>query len=109
MPSFVVTVGLVFQCKMLNEEFDGVLHLWDLPYYATMIEETDYSVNKEALREYFPLERVTEGMMSIFQYLVIMPENSFGLRHWRKFNVSVCPCQALLAKLYIYLELFIWS
>ena len=51
-------------------DFDGVLNYWDLPYYATMVEEKTYSVDKEALREFFPLEKVTQGLFKIYQDLL---------------------------------------
>lgn len=54
----------------MSLEFDGVLSFWDLSYYATMIEETTYSLDKESLRQYFPLEKVTEGLLRIYQDLL---------------------------------------
>ena len=51
-------------------EFNNNLNFWDMRYYCTMIEEKKYSVDKEKLREYFPLEKVTEGLLKIYQQLL---------------------------------------
>ena len=34
------------------------------------MEKNNYSVDKEKLKEYFPLETVTSGMMEIYQTLL---------------------------------------
>ena len=35
-----------------------------------MVEETRYAVDKEALRQYFPLEKVSSGLLDIYQELL---------------------------------------
>ncbi len=39
-------------------------------YYSRMVEETRYSVDQEALRPYFPLDKVTKGLLEIYQTLL---------------------------------------
>ena len=50
---------------------DGAtLHAWDRAYYCKRLEEAQYEVDHEALREYFPLEAVLEGLLGIYQELL---------------------------------------
>ena len=39
-------------------------------YYGTQVEKNNYSVDKEKLKEYFPLDTVTSGMLEIYQRLL---------------------------------------
>lgn len=43
----------------------ATLESWDVPYYAENIKLRDYSYDTEALKEYFPLEGVLDGLFSI--------------------------------------------
>lgn len=58
------------EASELGFPFDGEFKHWDGHYYRTKVEETLYSVDKEKLREYFPLKTVTEGMFDIYQGLL---------------------------------------
>ncbi len=55
------------------------LELWDVAYYAEKQRAALYDFDQEALRPYFPLAKVVEGMFSIFGRLfgiVVKPETS---------------------------------
>lgn len=49
------------QCNALGYKFDGKINNWDMRYYMTMVEEKNYTVDHEKLKEYFPLDVVTKG------------------------------------------------
>ncbi|KAI1905312.1 hypothetical protein AGOR_G00014800 [Albula goreensis] len=58
------------ECKKRGYEFDGQIHAWDVPYYMNQVEQVKFAVDKDRLIEYFPLEVVTEGLLSIYQDLL---------------------------------------
>lgn len=54
-------------------EFDGELYIWDVPYYKRVQKEREYSVDENAVAEYFSMWPTFNGMLDIFR-------NLFGLR-----------------------------
>jgi len=54
--------------------------VWDWRYYSNQRDKQKYAVDKEALRAYFPFQKVLDGMFNIYQ-------NIFGL----KFEKIVAP------------------
>lgn len=52
------------------------IYIWDWRYYAEMLKKEKYTVDTEALRVYFPMQRVLDGMFSIYQRI-------FGLKFER--------------------------
>ena len=52
------------------------LEVWDWRYYSNQRNKQKYSVDKEALRAYFPFQKVLDGMFHIYQSI-------FGLKFER--------------------------
>uniref|UniRef100_A0A7N9AX24 Thimet oligopeptidase n=1 Tax=Mastacembelus armatus TaxID=205130 RepID=A0A7N9AX24_9TELE len=58
------------ECRKRDLPFNGELHAWDTRYYMTQVEETQYAVDQNVLKEYFPMEVVTQGLLDIYQELL---------------------------------------
>jgi oligopeptidase A len=63
-------------------DFAGAQSLqpWDVPFWSERLREDRYAVSQEALRPWFPLDRVLSGLFSIVQRLfgVSLREAPFG-------------------------------
>jgi len=56
--------------KATGREFNGKINKEDFWYYITAIQEKEFSVDQEQLKEYFPIDVVTKGLMDIYQRLL---------------------------------------
>ena len=59
-----------------REEFSGLeefagrkLNAWDMAFYSERLQESRYKVSQEALRPYFPLPKVLDGLFALTQRL----------------------------------------
>ncbi|XP_051929955.1 thimet oligopeptidase [Hippocampus zosterae] len=58
------------ECRKRELPFDGQLHAWDMRYFMTQVEESRYAVDQNLLKEYFPMDVVTRGLLDIYQELL---------------------------------------
>jgi len=65
------------------EEFAGrKLNAWDMAFYGERLQESRFKVSQEALRPYFPLPQVLQGLFTVVQRL-------YGIGVRERPNVSV--------------------
>lgn len=66
----------LFQCEQHGFPFDNQINLYDMRYYMSRVEEKKYTVDHNKLKEYFPLDVVTKGLLEIYQVRI------FGYLSW---------------------------
>ncbi len=80
-PKFDAEIGELRKLKVAEtKDPNAQINIWDWRYYANELKKDKYTVDTEALRVYFPFQRVLDGMFDIYQ-------NIFGL----KFTKIIAP------------------
>ena len=69
-PKFDAEVG-EFQALKARETGDpnAKINVWDWRYYSNQLKKEKYTVDAEALRVYFPYDKVLQGMFAIYERL----------------------------------------
>jgi len=58
------------ECEKYGYTNDEKVNYWDYRYYMNKIEQQMYSVDHEQLKDYFPMDAVTTGLLDIYQELL---------------------------------------
>ena len=53
-----------------GESFDGRFFIWDHHFYSNFALKKDYAIDHQELAEYFPLNTVVAGILTIFEKLI---------------------------------------
>ena len=73
-PKFDAEVSALQKMKVAEtNDPNAKIGVWDWRYYTNQLNKQKYAVDKEALRAYFPFQRVLDGMFNIYQTI-------FGLK-----------------------------
>jgi thimet oligopeptidase len=73
-PKFAAEISEMQKMKAADtNDPSAKIGTWDWRYYQNQINKQKYNVDKEALRAYFPFQKVLDGMFAIYQ-------NIFGLK-----------------------------
>lgn len=46
-------------CKERGIEFDGKINAWDIKFYENILLDTEYKLDHDKIKEYFPIDKVT--------------------------------------------------
>ncbi|XP_031561619.1 thimet oligopeptidase-like [Actinia tenebrosa] len=97
------------ECESLGYKFDGKINYWDMKYYMTLVEEKNYAVEHDKLKEYFPMDVVTKGLLDIYQDLLGLNFEEVEKPHvWHEdvqlFSVKEKATSNIIG--YFYLDLF---
>ena len=73
-PKFAAEVAEIQKMKAADtHDPNAKIGVWDWRYYDNQLVKQRYAVDKEALRDFFPFQKVLEGMFNIYQSI-------FGLK-----------------------------
>jgi thimet oligopeptidase len=73
-PKFDAEIALLQRMKALDtNDPDAKINVWDWRYYTNQLKKQKYAVDTEALRDFFPFQKVVDGMFNIYQSI-------FGLK-----------------------------
>ncbi|KAK6188206.1 hypothetical protein SNE40_004436 [Patella caerulea] len=72
------------ECEKYGFTFDNILNMWDFRYYMTMVEEKKYAVDQNKLKEYFPMDVVTKGLLDIYQELLSLEFKKIEADVWQE-------------------------
>ena len=73
-PKFAAEVAELRKLKAEEtKDPNAQISIWDWRYYQNQLKKQKYTIDPEALRDYFPFQRVLEGMFDIYQSI-------FGLK-----------------------------
>jgi len=73
-PKFAAEVSELQKMKAADtKDPKARLMVWDWRYYSNQLDKQKYAVDKEALRNFFPYQKVLDGMFNIYQSI-------FGLK-----------------------------
>jgi Zn-dependent oligopeptidase len=73
-PKFAAEVAEIQKMKAADtRDPKATIGVWDWRYYDNQLVKQKYAVDKEALRDFFPFQKVLEGMFNIYQSI-------FGLK-----------------------------
>ncbi|HEX4637972.1 MAG TPA: M3 family metallopeptidase [Chthoniobacterales bacterium] len=73
-PKFAAEVAELQKMKAADtKDPNAKIGVWDFRYYDNQLVKQKYTVDKEALRDFFPFQKVLEGMFNIYQSI-------FGLK-----------------------------
>ncbi len=66
----IIDIYFFTQCEKYGYEYEPKIYMWDFRYYMARAEERKYAVDENKLKEYFPLDVVTKGLLEIYQDLL---------------------------------------
>lgn len=56
--------------KKEGREGADKINAWEFAYYDNLLKKTQYDLDDQKIKEYFPMERTLEGMMKLYQGLL---------------------------------------
>jgi thimet oligopeptidase len=72
-PKFTAEVSALQKMKATDtNDPNAKIDVWDWRYYNNQLIKQKYAVDKEALRDFFPFQKVLDGMFAIYQSIFVL-------------------------------------
>jgi len=71
-------------CEKNHWPFDQKLHLWDIGYYEQIMKDEEYSVDDKKISCYFPVEKVIDGILELYQEILHLKFERVETELWHK-------------------------
>lgn len=72
-------------CEKNDWKFDGKINMWDFRYYMDQYVKQHCSIDQEKVREFFPLDHVTNELLAMYQELLSLKFTEISQPHvWHK-------------------------
>jgi len=98
---------LTIEKQKYTKNKKGSLLIHDVAFYARILEERSFNLNKEKIKEYLPLKSVKNGVFAIYSKLFSIKIKKVKLEKWHKDTESYAIFDKSGKKLaYFYLDLF---
>jgi len=69
LPRARAEIAVLTQLKKADGD-DTPLEIWDYPYYESRLEKTRYAIDQDAIRQYFPVDKVVPAVLDIYARLL---------------------------------------
>ena len=66
------------ECEANGWAFDGKINMWDFRYYMDIYVKKFCSIDSEKIREYFPLDHVTNELLAMYQEILSLKFTEVG-------------------------------
>ncbi|GAB9463450.1 Peptidase m3 family, neutarl zinc metallopeptidase, zn-binding site [Globisporangium polare] len=72
-------------CEVQDWKFDGKINMWDFRFYMDQYVKQHCSIDSEKVREFFPLDHVTNELLSMYQEILSLKFAEIAQPHvWHK-------------------------
>jgi Zn-dependent oligopeptidase len=80
-------------CKKNNRAFDKTLHAWDWRFYQNLLLEEHYSIDEEAIAQYFPMDYVVKNSLKLFEDIMSLRFTQIPAAEARTWHADVTQYQ----------------
>ena len=94
------------EAEEMKVEADDKINPWDFAYFQNMVEEKEFNIDHNEIKQYFPVDVVTKGLLEIYQTLLSLKFEEQKAPHvWHEdvklYNVIENKTDAVIGQFYL--------